>query len=162
MKTQKNGFLASAFANLLCKHRLPELENAPTDMIVPVPMFWRQRLTRGVNPAELLANELGKLLNKPVEHIVKKNRETLTQHFLSAKDRIENVRDAFSVRQTHQTGWLPNCWSRWLRPNIDIRGKNILLVDDVITTGSTCNEVSCVLLKNGVKSVVAVAVARTA
>ncbi|MDR0328727.1 MAG: double zinc ribbon domain-containing protein [Planctomycetaceae bacterium] len=144
MKTDKTGILAIAAAKALCIHRRTDLENVHADTIVPVPMHFLRRWDRGVNSPEILAEELGRQLKIPVaRHRIQRTRPTDLQYTLSPKGRAENVAGAFALRR-----------------QAAFAGKNVLLVDDILTTGSTCNEISKILLAAGAESVTVVAAAR--
>ncbi len=113
------------------------------DAIVPVPLHASRQRERGYNQAALLARVLGAYLRRPVvENALIRVRATAPQVGLSADERRVNVRDAF------------RCVGEGLR------GKQVLLVDDVCTTGSTL-EAACSALKDGgVSSVWAYTLAR--
>lgn len=112
------------------------------DCFVPVPLAKKRELERGFNQAEKLAQALSEQFeNKPVAKLLVRKRETKPQFGLLYKDRQKNVRDAFAVA----TKIIP---------------KNICLVDDVSTTGSTIFECAKVLKKSGASRVFAICVAR--
>ena len=91
------------------------------DVIIPVPLHWRRRWTRGYNQAEIIASGLSAALETPVRtDILKRHKYTKTQIRLNIKEKAGNVDGAFSVTAG---------------PHEGIR--HILLVDDVFTTGST-------------------------
>jgi len=113
------------------------------DGIVPVPLHPLREREREFNQANLLASELSKRRKIPVLAALKRVRYTVTQTHFDRRRRMQNLRDAFHMRQ-----------------NITVQGKNLLLVDDVLTTGSTLDECSRVLLRAGANSVRALAVAR--
>jgi ComF family protein len=151
MKTDKTGILAIATAKALCIHRRTDLESVHADTIVPVPMHFMRRWDRGVNSPELLAEELGRQLKIPVtRHRVRRTRPTNLQFTLSPKGRAENVAGAFALR--------PPTFFR--RRQEAFTGKNVLLVDDILTTGSTCNEIAKILLAAGAGAVTVVVAAR--
>lgn len=106
------------------------------DIIVPVPMTAAEIGKRGFNQSELLAEETGKRLSLPVLPALIKAKETSPQKELGGRERAENLKGVFTA-----------AYSEW------IRGRKILLVDDVFTTGATANECSRTLLAAGVKSV---------
>jgi ComF family protein len=113
-------------------------------VIVPVPLHWSRRFSRGFNQAEGLARELatsdlpaGGTGRRVAARRMLRVRPTPHQTRLSAKDRAENVRGAFQVRG--RSG--------------DVRGKHILLVDDVITSGSTAGECARTLRRAGAAAV---------
>ena len=116
------------------------------DTIVPVPLHYRRLRQRGFNQASLLARRLGSLLQIPVDYSsLNRTRWTDPQIGLSRRQRAENVRGAFSLKATE-----------------NLRGKGVLLVDDVLTTGETVNQCVKVLRKAGqAREVVVLTVART-
>jgi len=115
----------------------------PADVIVPVPLHARRLRERGYNQATLLARELGKGVGLPVlENALIRVRDTSPQVDLSAEERKENVRGAF------------HC------PDDRLAGKNVLLVDDVYTTGATLEACSSALKQRGVRNVWALTLAR--
>ena len=156
MKTDKTGVLAIAAAKALAMYRRADLENAKVDCIVPVPMHRFRRADRGVNSPDILAEELGRQLKIPVvRHLVQRNRPTDLQYTLSQKARAENMSGAFAL-------CLPNFWNKlgFRHFSPPVAGKNVLLIDDILTTGSTCNEVTKVLLTAGVQSATVAVLAR--
>lgn len=106
------------------------------DIAVPVPMTAEEIKKRGFNQSELLAAETGKRLSLPVLPALIKAKETVPQKELGGRERAENLKGVFTA-----------AYSEW------IRGRKILLVDDVFTTGATADECSRTLLAAGVKSV---------
>ena len=104
------------------------------DLIVCAPMRYYHRNSRGYNQAELLARQLSRLLDAPFVPLLHKDRRNRTQHGLSADERAENVRDVYSVR-----GAVP--------------GMTVLLVDDVVTTGSTMRVLADCLRDAGARAV---------
>jgi ComF family protein len=116
------------------------------NLIVPVPLHRTRLRQRGFNQAVLLGRILSRRLALPMmPDALVRTRATEPQIELSAAERGENVRGAFSVK----------------RP-VSISGKRILLLDDVMTTGSTMNECAKELKRAGAFAVIAVTIARTA
>jgi len=115
------------------------------DYIIPVPLYKWRKFSRGFNQSDLLAIELGKILNIPVvaDNLVR-TRSTKTQTTLTKKQREKNLDKAFTI----------------LRPN-EFRGKKILLIDDVFTTGSTVEECATVLKKANVNQTQVLTLAST-
>jgi len=99
------------------------------DVVLPVPMHWRRRLARGCDHARILARAVARELRAPVGDELVRVRNTPPQTHLSRTRRIENVRLAFA-----------------LRPRSDLGGANVLLVDDVTTTGATASEAARTIL----------------
>jgi ComF family protein len=113
------------------------------DVIVPVPMHWRRRWDRGFNQAELLAQVLGRRIGVPVCRAARRRRATPPQAGLTSARRRENVTQAFSVRKTGA-----------------VKGRRVLLVDDVLTTGATVGACALALKRAGAKHVAVITVAR--
>ena len=146
MKTDRSGFLATAIAAWLVESRRKLLDETPIDTVIPMPMHRFRRWQRGVNNPDILAAEIGRRLDRPIlRNAILRTRRTGLQFQLSRKGRTENVSGAFAV--------VP----RRLRL---LKGKNILLIDDILTTGATCNEVARLLYDSGAKSVTVCVAAR--
>ena len=138
---RKNGINAAEFyADKLSERILKSEEKF--DMIVPVPMAKSKKKDVGYNQAFVIADFIAKRLEIPVVDALIKAENTIAQHTLSKEDRIENVKGMFSSG------------------DISLKGKRILLCDDVITTGSTVIECSR-LLKEMEAEFLAVALAAT-
>lgn len=119
-------------------------ESPMSNLIVTfVPLHRRRLGDRGYNQAELIANYVCHRLDVPCAQTLKRIRNTTTQTKLSRQDRLANIQSAF----------------RCISPEIVV-SKNILLIDDVMTTGATLNECAKVLKKAGAKKVFAAVVAR--
>ena len=113
------------------------------DAIVPVPLHWLRRWRRGFNQSELLARGLARQLGVPMISALRRRRSTQVQAGLSNTARRRNVAQAFRSRQ-----WRP------------VAGKRILLIDDVMTTGSTAAACARALKSAGAARVVLATVAR--
>ena len=108
-----------------------------SDILVPVPLHWRRLMKRKYNQSGLLVNALSKLCKKPyLSDVLVRVKNTQSQGHKTRKERQENIKDAFAIRHQEK-----------------IKGKTILLVDDVYTTGTTLNECAKLLKENGVKEV---------
>ena len=152
MKTDRVGILAVSAARMLAISRRSELESVRADCVVPVPMHRLRRADRGVNSPDLLAEELARQLKIPfARRCVRRVRRTDLQYTLSHQMRAENVRKAFAIATSRR--WVPERSAQFI-------GKNVLLVDDILTTGATCNAVSRVLLSAGVRTVTVAVLAR--
>ena len=109
------------------------------DTIIPVPLFKTKERERGYNQAEYLCNGINNILQiEFIKDLVKRIRHTKSQTKLSQSERIENVKDAFEINKNYKG---------------KISGKRFILVDDVVTTGSTLNEIIKVLRTEDVSQI---------
>jgi competence protein ComFC len=116
-----------------------------TPLLVPIPLSAKRLRKRGYNQAALLAKELGKRFGMEVLPLLKRIKETKPQYGLKREERITNMKDAFMLNDK----------------GLMIEDKLIvILIDDVLTTGSTMSEAAKVLKKNGVREVWGVALAK--
>ena len=113
-------------------------------VLVPIPLSKAKLRKRGYNQAGILATELSKKFNFPVQNLLVRTRETKTQVGLTNLQRKLNVQNAFSL----------------INHKSLIVNQNVLLVDDVATTGSTLLEASKVLKRAGVDKVFGLTLAR--
>ncbi|MBP9716385.1 MAG: ComF family protein [Candidatus Levybacteria bacterium] len=132
------------YDSLIQDEEFAKVSNLPL-VLVPVPLSSRKFKKRGYNQAEILAKELGKRLNIKVIDCLERTRETITQVGLGKKERRENIKDAFIVKKKYEES---------------LKNMNILIVDDVLTTGATIYEATMVLKKSGSSKVWGVAFAR--
>lgn len=119
------------------------LDYFATAVVIPVPLFKRRLRVRGFNQAELLAQRFARRLNLEYLPILERIRNTKSQVELSEPERLQNVKNAFTVRPTPALG-----------------ERKIILVDDVATTGATLNECAKVLKTYEAKEVWGLVVAR--
>ena len=121
----------------------PRLRDRRFDAIVPVPLHPARQRERGFNQASLLAERLVPHLGVSVRPVLQRVRFTTTQTAFDRSERIQNLRDAFRLRK-----------------KADVRNWRVLLIDDVLTTGSTLSECARVLKEDGAHSVYAATAAR--
>ena len=132
--------LAEAIAELrpACGDSMP--------LLVPVPLHRGRRQTRGFNQTELIAQAAAKHFDEELEvaaGVLVRHRETISQVGLSREERIENMHDAFRVRESAK-----------------VNGRSVIVVDDVMTTGTTLSECARMLKQAGAERVWAATVAR--
>ena len=136
--------LGSMLAEGIHKLDLP----AGSVLVVPVPLHGSKKRDRGFNQAELIARSALKQAELPcaalATDLLERIRPTVSQIGLTRPQRAENIRGAFRVK--HLT---------------KVAGRKVLLVDDVLTTGTTANECARILLKAGAEKVWVATVART-
>ncbi len=113
------------------------------DLITSVPMSRKKKWERGFNQSELIAKALAKKLDKRYHPILKEKPRFKTQKKLGYRERFLNILDRYKIRSKKI-----------------INGKNILLVDDVFTTGSTINECARILKSFGATRVYSLTMAR--
>jgi len=113
-------------------------------LILPVPLANRRLFKRGYNQAGLLARGIAKYLNAKIDYDSVRRTHKKDMGHLSPKERAKNISGVFRVT----------------RPE-NIRGRNILLVDDVLTTGATFNELTKVLKRAGASWVGGISFCRT-
>lgn len=130
--------LVEPLGNLLIQHLSP-LPFERRSLLVPIPLHKRREIERGFNQAHLLALYFSKNLNLPLlPNVLIKIKNTKPQVELKEKERKENIKDAFFVKESEKHL---------------IKNKTIFLVDDVMTTGATLKEGAKILKKNGAKRV---------
>lgn len=135
---------APALARFLCQ-AAPDLI-ARANVIVPVPLHPRRLFWRRYNQAALLAWQVGRKMGRPVmPDALVRRRSTPSQAGLGRLGRARNVRGAFAVRPGAKAA---------------LRGRQVLLIDDVHTTGATIAECSRVLLRGGAAAVDVLTLAR--
>jgi ComF family protein len=113
------------------------------DVIVPVPLHWRRRWQRGFNQAELLARDVSRHRRIPILNALRRRKSTTTQAGLTSAGRRHNMAGAFEVRD-----------------GAEVRGKRVLLIDDVFTTGATASACAVALKKAGAGTVSLLTLAR--
>lgn len=114
------------------------------DYLIPVPLHITRLFKRKYNQSALLAKEIARVYHKGyLPSILIRTKHTESQGHMGAKQRKENLKNAFKVRNTNK-----------------IKGKKILIIDDVMTTGATVNECTKTLIKAGAQSVDILTLAR--
>ena len=111
-------------------------------LAVPVPLYPAKEKQRGFNQAELIFRDWLAALGIPMERVLSRIRDTSPQYGLGAKERAENMKGAFAIV-----------------PGAEISDREILLVDDIFTTGSTLHECGKVLRAYGAQCVYALVMA---
>lgn len=146
LKYARKSYLARSLGPLLASYAASWLGNPDGLLVMPVPLHPRRLRERGFNQSLLLARHVASRLEADLDWLsLRRTRFTQPQTNLTGDERKKNVRRAFDVRD-----------------GAGVRGKTVLLIDDVATTGSTLNECARVLKKAGVKEVYCLVLARTA
>ncbi len=113
------------------------------DFIVPIPLHNLKLRDRGFNQAKLLAEPIAQEFNLPISSNLRRVRPDISQTILSRQDRFNNTRDAFVSSRS-----------------LEFQNKNLLLIDDVFTTGATVSECARVLYFYGARSICVLTLAR--
>lgn len=135
------GELALEYINLL--NPKPKILKSKT-IIAAVPLYSSKQRERGFNQAELIASRLSDALGLPIESPLNKVKKTKNQAGLKDnEERVKNVSGCFKAKNAEK-----------------IAGKNVILVDDVFTSGATINEAVKILKENGAKKIIAFVLAK--
>jgi len=151
LKYQKQLVAGELLASLLGKSivlRYTATELAQFDYLLAVPLHPKKLQQRGFNQAQIICDSLHKQLHIPMlKHQVLRNKETTAQEGLSINKRKANLKGAFSYDENSAE---------------DLNGKNIVIIDDVVTTGATINSLCTVLQERGVNNITIFCISRTA
>ncbi|MEZ6055669.1 MAG: phosphoribosyltransferase family protein [Planctomycetaceae bacterium] len=143
-KQREQVHISGPLGKLLCERWGAELAAWRPDVVVAVPRHWTTRLRSIEAPPDVLGEVLADFLLCPLErHILRKRRRTSPQSTLKPAERRRNLRDAFRMAR-----------------GVRLDGCRVLLVDDVLTTGTTANEVTRTLKSAGAAEVLVAVVAR--
>jgi ComF family protein len=144
LKQERNAWLAPWLAEVLIEGRNEAIGRLPGDAwVVPVPLHWWRQWRRGYNQAEVLAHSLAKRLGLPVRRPLRRVKATPKLALKTHTERSELMHHAFKARSNPQ-----------------LKGRTVLLVDDILTTGATCGEAARELKRAGAARVIAVVMAR--
>jgi competence protein ComFC len=144
--------LGKSWSDSLASHYLGQLlwemtpiQNLDYDVIVPIPLHWTRYAWRGFNQAHEMARVISKNKKVPIEYVIKRTKKTVYQSLIPSSARIENVKNAFALNPVHAKKY---------------EGAHILLVDDLLTTGSTLRAAAKMLLPLKPRKISAVVVCR--
>jgi len=144
LKYGREMWLAKSLSCLLAEGIQDErITSSWPDAIVPVPLHPKRLREREFNQAEILAEGLSQATGLPVCRALARRRYTITQTSLDRQARRQNLRDAFVLSK-----------------NADVTDLDLLLVDDVLTTGATVDACAAALVAGGASRVRALTVAR--
>ncbi len=138
-KYSSKTYLADIFAEKLSNAYLNNF--MISDYLTYIPMSQKRLNDRGYNQSKLIADKMGEILNLPVCEFVDKKFETKRQATLTAVDRLNNLKNSFK------------------RKKIDLTGKTITILDDVLTTGVTMDIIATQLKKMGAMKVYGLTIA---
>ena len=141
LKDEKNGDLARYFAKNICDCIADSNIGITFDCVMFVPMHPKKQRERGFNQSKLIAQNVADMLKIPLDtQTLTQIKPSKTQHMLSPAERRENVSDVYSAAPCDY--------------------ENVLLIDDIITTGCTANSCATALKTAGVKHIYFAAVAK--
>ncbi|HZK57320.1 MAG TPA: ComF family protein [Clostridia bacterium] len=142
LKYSNHTYLATTFGYIMAD-KLKQ-EGIKADIIIPIPLHRSKEKERGFNQATLISKYIVEKINIPLNiNALIRTKNTKVMHNLTRRERLENVEGAFEVVDKEA-----------------IINKDILLIDDIFTTGSTVNSCSKELINNGAKSVTVLTFAR--
>lgn len=130
---------------LFCEAIAEFYTNQPQEIpqtVTPVPLYWLRHLQRGFNQAAMLSYSVSCALNIEHKHLFKRVKTSKEQKLSSRKQRLKNLKDSFIIEES-------------------VTGKHIAIVDDVMTTGATVNQLATLLKQAGASSVSVWLLART-
>ena len=136
-------YYSEFFSEIISEELLKNNINEDINIVTCVPLSRNRKSERGYNQSELIAKLVAKNINVAYEDTLIKIRDNLEQHSLPYKERIENVKNVYRIKNPE-----------------NIYKKDILLCDDIVTTGNTLKECCEVLIKNGANSVICCTIAR--
>ncbi len=143
LKYDKKFHIGIFLGKSLGKHFKSQFQSWNINIIIPIPLHHLKKAERGFNQSYYIAKGISAQTSMAVKsNVIKRMRFTQSQTTKTLKEREENVEGAFKVRKTQK-----------------VKGKNVLLVDDVMTTGATINECGKVLLEEGANQIYAATVA---
>lgn len=136
--------LGRQLSRLFCHQQRQRLQNIKVDLALPVPMFYQRQQQRGHNHAEVICKLLSKQESWPQKpHLLMRHKATTALYELTLKERQQELKHAFRLTSTTA---LP---------------AHIALIDDVITSAATMNEISKLLKQHGCQHVTIISLART-
>ncbi|MGN1351256.1 MAG: ComF family protein [Clostridia bacterium] len=143
-KFDEKAYLYKTFAKIILNDKKICRFLKTYDIIMPVPMHKRKMDLRGYNQTELIAREIANILNlkMPIGALIK-IKDTTMQSTLNLAERKENVKGVYKATD----GKI-------------FEGKNVIIFDDIFTTGNTALEVAKVIKKAGAKNIIVLAIAK--
>lgn len=122
-------------------------------LVIPIPLTEKRNRWRGFNQAEILAREFSGYFNYDLSLDLKRQGSKIPQANLNEAERLENIKSAFTWEEKNQPISSPGGVSI-------LSGRDVLLIDDVITTGATLNEAARILKEAGASSVYGLVLAK--
>lgn len=143
-KFEDKPYIYKTFAKIVLKNKKVCGLLKKYDIIIPVPIHKKRKAQRGYNQTQLIASKISKYVEiKLCDDVLIKSKNTIAQSKLNKNKRKQNIKGAFKILNSEK-----------------IQGKNILLFDDIYTTGSTVNECSKILTRAGAKRIGVLTIAK--
>ena len=142
-KGSKNISVARQLGKLVCT--FTPIGFVDYDLVVPIALHWRRYAQRGYNQAHEMAHECAKYKNVLLCDVLVRTRHTKRQSSCSADERVNNVKDAFVIKDKYKKV---------------LKNTHVLLVDDLMTSGATLHASARALFAVGVKKVTVVVASR--
>lgn len=142
-KFEEKAYLYKTFSKMILDNKIICNFIMEYDMIIPVPIHKKRYYERGYNQSELIANEIAKRYKYIYKDVLIKNKNNITQSTLNKEERIQNVKNVYELKNQSI-----------------VKDKNILLIDDIYTTGNTVNECARVLKKGNAHEIGVLTIAK--
>jgi len=143
-KYKRDMSIGKIMSSFMADFSYPDIDLTDYSLIIPVPLHIKRLRERGFNQSLILARAVGKKRKIPVDFsMLKRHKFTITQTGLNKHERKQNIKGAFEISDKKK-----------------IHGKNVILVDDVYTTGATVNECAKTLLQEGAQKISVLTLAR--
>lgn len=144
-KFNDKSYLSEIFSEIIIKNKKICGILKKYDIIIPVPIHKKRKKQRGYNQSELIAKQVAKKLDKlKLENkIIEKTKNNIAQSSLNRQQREENVQNVYKIANKDK-----------------IKGKKIIIFDDIYTTGNTVNAISKILKENGAKEIIILTIAK--
>lgn len=145
-KYHQKKYLAKVLGNLMVDYLKDDfwIDIKNVDIIIPIPLHRKRERERGFNQSELLGKNIASYFKIEIlSNVLFRTKETRPQFFLRERERKENIKNAFTLKNEEI-----------------IKNKNILLIDDIYTTGSTLREASKTIKKAKTKNIYCLTLAR--
>jgi ComF family protein len=148
LRKLRHDILASKQLGALITEQL-KIDMIYPEILIPIPLHWTRYASRGFNQAHEIAKVIGGEFNVPVKNLLTRHKRTKFQSKLNLHERIENVKNVFSVKRLYKNKI----------KNI-IKDKHIVLIDDLFTTGATLKNCAKILLDYNPKKISAIVACR--
>lgn len=143
-KFNDKSYLSHMFCEIFVKSKIGCEFTKKYDIIIPIPMYKQKKNIRGYNQSELIAKKIAKHFKVPIcTNVLVKYKNTPMQSSLGKEERIKNVQNVYKVNDKEK-----------------IKGKKVLLLDDIYTTGATIEECKRIMQLEGNKNIGTIIIAK--